>query len=504
MSLAAERIRTILQEIDTDAAEVSRKTAQEVAEILLQERSADSAAQQEPAVHSGEVQSGEQAAAASGRPIYDVHALDAQLKEVNAKWIVHYYREIPRYGVDRLERIKIFAKRLIRKLMRSLIEPMAHEIQEFHAAVTNTLNAMRNNDVVFDAHIRAIESGNIQRDGQIQSLVGSMQVSSEKCMELDGRIQAVEQGALQREMKIVELMATLQEREQVMAKLSEQLIYLNERAMEHQEINAKLQQLVEQAAAMEAQCKDIDTLCNNLKQYQEEQQKKQTEEAQSYLDIDYFDFENNFRGTRTQIKESQKMYLRYYEDCKNVLDLGSGRGEFLELLAEKKIHATGVDMYHPFVDYCRMRGYTVVCDDAVDYLRHQKDASCDGIFAAQLAEHLSTKDLLDLCKESYRVLEDGKTLILETPNPACMSIYMNSFYLDPTHSKPVHPKTLEYFLKKAGFSKVEVVYTEQSKVGYRFPLLDAAAGNLAEFNDGVNFMSDIIFGSQDYAIIAVK
>jgi len=449
MSLAADRIQAILREIDVDSNMTKGKTAQEIADILLNENtippmsSAEAAHPQENAV--------------SNAPICEMHLVDNNLRQVNEKWVVEYYRPFPHHG-RKYEKLVIFAKRVVRKLLKCVVEPITRVVHEFHSAVANTLNAMRNNDVVFDAHIRAIEGENIQRDS---------------------RIQAVEQAS---------------------ARLSEQMTGLNEWTAEQQQINAKLQFLTEQAAAMEAQYKELDTLCSQLRKYQQKQQK----ETDNYLDIDYFDFENHFRGSRTQIKEMQKMYLHHYVNCRNVLDLGSGRGEFMELLAENQIPVTGVDVYAPFVDYCRTRGHNVVCEDAVNFLHKQADASYDGIFAAQLAEHLSTQDLISLCRESYRVLEEGKTLILETPNPACMSTYMNSFYLDPTHVKPVHPKTLEYFVKKAGFRKVEVVYTQQSKVGYRFPLLDAPAGNLAEFNDGVNFMSDIIFGSQDYAIIAVK
>lgn len=223
-----------------------------------------------------------------------------------------------------------------------------------------------------------------------------------------------------------------------------------------------------------------------------------------YGEIDYFDFENHFRGNRSQIAERQKMYIDYFKDCKHVIDLGSGRGEFLDLLKQQRIPAVGVDLYGPFVDFCRMHGQEVVQEDAVSYLRRQENDCCDGIFAGQLIEHLNTKELISLCSDSYRTLKKGGTLIVETPNPTCVATYLNSFYLDPSHVKPVHPKTVEYFLRKAGFQEIRIIFTEQSKVGYRFPLLSAEGGNLEEFNDGVNFLSDIIFGSQDYAVIAVK
>ena len=94
--------------------------------------------------------------------------------------------------------------------------------------------------------------------------------------------------------------------------------------------------------------------------------------------------------------------------------------------------------------------------------------------------------------------------MIETPNPTCVSTYLNSFYLDPTHNNPIHPKTLKFFLQQAGFSNIKIVFNEQSRIPYRLPLLEVENANLAEFNDGINFLSDVIFGCQDYAIIAEK
>lgn len=227
--------------------------------------------------------------------------------------------------------------------------------------------------------------------------------------------------------------------------------------------------------------------------------------ADAYTEIDYAKFEDHFRGSREEIKERQKMYLPYLEGKKNVIDLGCGRGEFLELLKENRIYATGVDSYAEFVTDCNSRGLHVIEGDGIKYIHDLDEASVDGIFALQLAEHLQTSDLVRLCTDSYKKLTQGGILVIETPNPGCLSIYTNAFYLDPSHTKPVHPKMLEYFLRDAGFEKIEIVYTEASRLPYRLPLLNAeSVVNLGEFNDGLNLLSDLIFGSQDYAIIAHK
>lgn len=225
----------------------------------------------------------------------------------------------------------------------------------------------------------------------------------------------------------------------------------------------------------------------------------------AYPLLDYFKFENYFRGSRKGIKECQSMYVPYFQGKGKILDLGCGRGEFLELLKGNGIDGFGIDAYPEFVEYCEFKGLQVSCGKVPDVLTALEEESVGGIFASQLVEHITFEELMTLCKEAYRIMTPGACMIIETPNPSCLSTYINSFYMDPSHIKPVHPKTLQYLLEQQGFGNIEVLYTEQSKVGYRLPLLKGSEiENLKEFNDGINLLSDVIFGSQDYAIIARK
>lgn len=227
--------------------------------------------------------------------------------------------------------------------------------------------------------------------------------------------------------------------------------------------------------------------------------------ASPYEAINYSKFEQYFRGKKEEISINQSAYIPYFDGKKKVLELGCGRGEFLQLLKDNGIPAKGIDLYDDFVKECISEGLDVQQGDGIEYLKQISDNSVDGIFAAQLIEHLSVTQLTELCHNAYRKLQEGGIIVLETPNPTCLSMYTNAFYIDPSHVKPVHPKFLEYILREAGFEKIEVVYTESSKVGYRLPLLDMKeAENLNDFNNGINLLSDMIFGSQDYAIIATK
>ncbi|HOC34618.1 MAG TPA: class I SAM-dependent methyltransferase [Ruminococcus flavefaciens] len=232
------------------------------------------------------------------------------------------------------------------------------------------------------------------------------------------------------------------------------------------------------------------------------QEKASAPVSDDYADIDYFDFENRFRGSIESVKKSQEAYLKYFRDKKHVLDIGCGRGEFLSLMKDNGINAEGVDIYEPYTDYCNSKGLKAHCGDGTAYLAKMKKT--DGIFVGQVVEHMKTGEIIALCNTAYEKLEKGGCIIIETPNPTSLSIYTNAFYIDPSHIKPVHPLTLQYFLEKAGFTDVEIIYTEQSRPHHSIPELKISGGESEEFNKAMKKVSDMIFGSQDYAAVAIK
>ena len=230
---------------------------------------------------------------------------------------------------------------------------------------------------------------------------------------------------------------------------------------------------------------------------------KQSGSHTEYEGIDYFDFENHFRGSWDDIKKRQEIYLSYYEGKQNVIDLGCGRGEFLSLLTEHNIDAQGVDNYPEFVEMCKLKNLKITEDDAIHFLSTQKKTG--GIFAGQLIEHLTITQIVELCQLAYEKLESGSSIIMETPNPRCLSIYTNAFYMDPSHQKPLHPFTMQYIVEKAGFTKVEILYTDASRSPVSIPKLQIAdCENLDAFNNAMAVISEMLFGSQDYAIVGTK
>lgn len=274
---------------------------------------------------------------------------------------------------------------------------------------------------------------------------------------------------------------------------------------EQKRYNAQVVRTMNEMYALNSkQSRTISYLTNELVELKYSNKESNIITADGYGQIDYAKFENHFRGDEETIMKKQEEYLAYVKNSKSLIDIGCGRGEFLKLVKEYGIDATGVEMYEDYVAKCIKDGLKVVWDDGINYLKKLNNESVDAITGFQVAEHLTTARLIELCQLSYEKITEGGVLILETPNPQCLSIYTNSFYLDSTHTKPVHPKALQYYLEEAGFSKVEILYTQSSKVPYSLPLIEEEISNKKQVNDGIWILSELIWGSQDYAVIAYK
>ncbi|OEU41366.1 hypothetical protein BGV40_15310 [Methanosarcina sp. Ant1] len=174
------------------------------------------------------------------------------------------------------------------------------------------------------------------------------------------------------------------------------------------------------------------------------------------LEIQYIDFENTFRGTEDEIKKRISVYLRYFISG-TILDIGCGRGEFLEILRDAGRNGKGIEINEQMYHHCKNKNLDVELIDAFEYLKRQADKSVDGIIMLQVIEHLSPHDIIEFLKLSYQKLKDGSYLILETvniQNPGALS----NFYVDPTHKWPVHPEFLKYIAESKGFVECEILY----------------------------------------------
>jgi SAM-dependent methyltransferase len=220
-------------------------------------------------------------------------------------------------------------------------------------------------------------------------------------------------------------------------------------------------------------------------------------------DINYFDFERMFRGKTEDIKLQQTQFLKHFTNCKNVLDVGCGRGEFLKLLEENNSWGYGIDIDDDMVDFTKKQGLVAIRVDATTHMRSLADNTLDGVFMSHVAEHLEPSELLTTLNLAYKKLKWGSNLVLVTPNPRSLSIFYNSFYLDLSHVKPLHPYTLEFILKGIGFGEIELRYLSPLPEELALKKLESSEKNKV-LNDNIQKLNDIVFGYQDYAIIAQK
>ncbi len=173
----------------------------------------------------------------------------------------------------------------------------------------------------------------------------------------------------------------------------------------------------------------------------------------------YVALEDRFRGDPEVIAERQTVYLPLIEDLADqdhpVLDLGCGRGEWIKLLSAKGIPAIGVDSNPAFVGELGDSEATVVQGDLVAYLHSARENSAGAITMFQVVEHLPFPVLVDVISECARVLRPGGLLIAETPNALNLSVAASTFWLDPTHERPLHPELLKFIAKQVGFAKID-------------------------------------------------
>jgi len=213
---------------------------------------------------------------------------------------------------------------------------------------------------------------------------------------------------------------------------------------------------------------------------------------QSYFDNFYLLFEDKFRGSKEIVKEKLKIYLQYIKNQDFVLDIGCGRGEWLELLKENNINSKGIDINQKAINTLQKNNFNVINIDAIKYLQSQKNQTIPAITAFHIIEHFNFEDLLIFLQESFRVLTKQGIIILETPNPKNLGVGACNFYTDPTHKNPLPPHLTKFLLEFVGFKSVQIIPTQKFE---NIKLQDKALQN---------FVDEWINQSEDYAVIGKK
>jgi SAM-dependent methyltransferase len=240
-------------------------------------------------------------------------------------------------------------------------------------------------------------------------------------------------------------------------------------------------------------------------------QKPSTGAASSLDSYKYVGFEDQFRGSEHDIRERLMAYVPMFEGASDVLDVGCGRGEFLELLRERGVTARGVDVNDEMVAVCRERGLDATAADALSYLNSLPDGTLGGLFAAQVVEHLEPGYLMRFLESAYHKLRPGSKIVLETINPACWFAFFSSYIRDITHQRPLHPDTLQYLVRASGFQNVTVRYSapypnesKLQRIAAEEAESPAQAAMATVVNDNVTKLNSLLFTYLDYAAIGER
>lgn len=210
----------------------------------------------------------------------------------------------------------------------------------------------------------------------------------------------------------------------------------------------------------------------------------------------YRAFEDRYRGSRELIGERLKVYLPFVQPLHklvspaNAVDLGCGRGEWLELLQREGFDAHGVDLDEDMLKASRELSLSVQKDEAVNHLKTLDSESMALVTAFHVVEHISFSELQELLVESLRVLKPGGLLILETPNPENVVVATRNFFLDPTHLRPIPPLLLSFVCEYAGFDRIKIVRVQENREIYA--------------RTHVNLIDVFEGASPDYAVVAQK
>jgi len=226
----------------------------------------------------------------------------------------------------------------------------------------------------------------------------------------------------------------------------------------------------------------------------------------------YVGFEDRFRGSQEDIRARLEPYVAMLHGARDVLDVGCGRGELLDLLRKDGTLARGLDLNHEMVEVCRERGLDVAEGDLVRYLGGLSDGALGGLIAIQVVEHLEPAYLMRALDLAYHKLRPGSRIILETINPACWFAFFASYIRDLTHVRPIHPETLQYLLTASGFERASIEWRSPYPIAEKLqPVAPGADDDLPAVKDlrdtinaNVERLNGLLFTNMDYAAVATR
>ncbi|CAB4571945.1 unannotated protein [freshwater metagenome] len=221
----------------------------------------------------------------------------------------------------------------------------------------------------------------------------------------------------------------------------------------------------------------------------------------SISDETYEALEQRFRGSSELITERQKQYLPIVKEVHRndapLLDLGFGRAEWMKLLKEHGISSHGVDSNDVFVRNALKDGLDVTKEDLLTFLSQQPQNSFSAVTMLQVAEHLPLRVLESVLSQIHRVLIPSGVVIIEIPNIETLRVGAGTFWIDPTHVRPLFPEFLSFLTERAGFSSIQAKASSPLDDSLAIEEIDVQTKMIQQMWQRIN-------GPGDFAIIAKK
>jgi len=175
--------------------------------------------------------------------------------------------------------------------------------------------------------------------------------------------------------------------------------------------------------------------------------------------------ENRTPRTDYPFKLASYLFDRFgFRKGEKILEIGCGRGEFLEAFKALGLDVSGIDLSEQSANFLSYLG--VKCADVSKEPLPYADSSFDIVYHKSLLEHLYSAE--HLMKETLRVLKPGGKVIILTPD---WESQMRVFYEDFTHCRPYNTTAVNDLLKVNGFSKDHVELFYQLPIIWKHPWL---------------------------------
>jgi O-antigen chain-terminating methyltransferase len=416
----------------------------------------------------------------------DTSNIEALLNNAEFKSQVrnHWPEKLARFPFNLFKKIALKIYNFLLKEQRAVNFSLIQALRESVALnrhLSEQVNLIQTQLNTISDRVRAAEKATDERLHQIHQLSERVSSTEQGVHQLSERVSSTEQGVHQ-------LSERLHTNEQ-------QLIAVDERYLKND--NYLKNDLTQQKRLITLFLEEARQRLPE--QFNQDQLQSFILEERHLLDAFYVAFEDNFRGSREDINNRLKVYLPLIEEAKigtassPILDIGCGRGEWLELLRESGYTAKGIDINRVMIEECKSRGFDVTQSDVIAYLRSLPDSSLGAVMGFHIIEHLPFEVLIKLFDETIRVLQPGGITIFETPNPDNVLVGSNTFYTDPTHRNPLPSNMVKFLAEWRGLYNVKIMnlhpYTEEIKL---------KGSAIAErFNE-------YFYGPQDYAVTGYK